>query len=122
MSRELTAEVILAANKLADKDLDILAADRRSVVFCSIEELELILAKTNETQFLRTLSSAIEDKFAGWLLSSVDRELAGGLADQRPSRRFPFDFGDVLPWWSKTRAMLVKSGDEQPVLEVEAGA
>jgi hypothetical protein len=105
MARELTAEVLAAANALADEEHDITNADRRKVVFCYIEEIELVLPKTNEAEFLRTLSACVEDRFEGWLLSSVDRELANQDDAEREGRSFPFDLGNVLPWWTKAKEL-----------------
>ncbi|MCA6111138.1 hypothetical protein [Bradyrhizobium cenepequi] len=103
-------KVIAAANAFADADPDIAAIDRRKVVFCSIEDLEEILSETDEAGFLATLSAAAEEKFDGWLLSSVHRELVEQAGKEQSTRRFPFDLGDVLPWWSMIAALRAERG------------
>jgi hypothetical protein len=45
---------------------------------------------------LRVLSAARSDEFAGWALPSIRRETEGEALQRKP---FPFQLGNVLPWW-----------------------
>jgi hypothetical protein len=103
MAADLREKVIETATNIAkQKDPGIIAEDRRKVVFCSIEELESMLARGDEDSFLSALSAAREDQFKGWALPAVQRQVQ---KEQGEPRKFPFDLGEVLPWWRKTDAL-----------------
>jgi hypothetical protein len=95
-SPELQCQILSGAETLASKDDGISAEDRRTVAFCSISELENILVTSNEDSFLRTMTATGEDRFRGWSLPNIHRELEGKLAKNKP---YPFRLDDVLPWW-----------------------
>jgi hypothetical protein len=99
MSRELQSHVFSIANGLADDEQDILPEDRRSVLFASIQDLEATLARCEEGDFLGILSQAREDRFLGWLLPNIRAELGAGIDARRP---YPFELGEMLPWWAAT--------------------
>ena len=103
MTQELEEQLVAAAATLAQKDQGITAEDRRKVVFCSIQGLESMLANSDEDGFLRTLCASHEDRFAGWLLPNVHREINNDNPVQ--PKLYPFDLGDVLPWWSQFEDM-----------------
>jgi hypothetical protein len=95
-SPELQGQILSDAVMLANKDDEISAKDRRTVAFCSIPELEKMLAMSDEDSFMRTMAAAGEDRFRGWGLPGIHRELEGNLAKNKP---YPFRLDDVLPWW-----------------------
>ena len=96
MSAALQEKVLASAATLAQRDDDIRAEDRRRIVFCSIEDLEATLLTSDEDSLLRALSAARDGGFAGWVLPSIHRETEGKARQRKP---FPFELGDVLPWW-----------------------
>ncbi len=99
MTDDLQEQLYAAATALAaKKDPEITAEDRRKVVFCSIQDLEITIANSHEDSFLRTISAAREDRFSGWMLPNVHREMGGFDAEPKP---FPFEIRDVLPWWGQ---------------------
>jgi hypothetical protein len=100
MSRELQMQVLASAAALATRDNEITEEDRRNVVFCSIEDLEATLATSNEDSLLRAMSAARDGAFAGWVLPAIHRETEGKAQERKP---FPFDLGNVLPWWNEVR-------------------
>jgi hypothetical protein len=63
---QLKEKIISEANALADKEEDIIADDRRTIIFCPIEQLEPIVSRTNEDGFLALLKTSREQKYAGW--------------------------------------------------------
>lgn len=101
MSHELQKEVLSAANALADSDQNIVADDRRKIVFCAIHDLESTLAASNEDSFLQAMTAATrEDRFVGWILPNIHQESQRQTTERKP---FPFKLDDVLPWWKETR-------------------
>ena len=90
----------LAEAMAARKDPAINAEDRRTVVFCSIEDLEITLSRRDEDGFLSDLAKATEDHFMGWMLPNIYSREDGSL-----DRPFPFwdRMSDVLPWWSSSK-------------------
>lgn len=105
LSGDLVPALLSAANDLADKDPNIIGADRRPVLFCAVEELESVLSRTNEVGFLATLTAAHDPKYKGWLLSTIDSHLAKRAGGERITKRFPFKLENVLPWWEKTKTL-----------------
>jgi hypothetical protein len=61
--------------------------------------LETTIANAHEDSFLRTVEAAREDRFSGWLLPFVHREMGGFNAEE--PKLFPFEIRDVLPWWEQ---------------------
>ena len=97
MAPKLQEQVIASATKMAaDKDLEILAEDRRPIVFCAVEDLEYTLINGDEVSFMQSLASAGQDRFVGWVLPDIYRETQGEVEESKP---YPFDVADVLPWW-----------------------
>lgn len=99
MSLRLQREVLSSATLLAQEDPNIVAEDRRPIVFCSIQDLEATLARSDEESFLQTVASALEDRFVGWQLPSIHAERGEKITE----KAFPFDLGKILPWWSKLK-------------------
>jgi hypothetical protein len=96
MLSRLREYVITTATELAESDPDIITEDRRNVVFCSIQELEETLNRSDEDTFFGTLSAARKQHFVGWQLPNIDREIHKGPRNQKG---YPFKLGEVLPWW-----------------------
>lgn len=95
MSHELRGNVIQKAKDKARRYPDISHDDQISIVFCSVEEFERTLLKSNEESFLATVRAAGEPQFSGWPLDRVHDQLHKELEIQKP---FPFNLEDVLPW------------------------
>ncbi len=102
LSRELQEDLLERANALANKDPEILANDRRKVVFCAVQELEGLLMVSDEQRFLGAIAVVTEDRFVGWQLPNVHREIGNDLKEIKP---YPFDPEEVLPTWKKLSAM-----------------
>jgi hypothetical protein len=96
MARDLQQKVLASASKLADEDPNIRTEDRRAIVFCAIEDLEITLRHADEDSFLRALAAVDEDRFVGWVLPNNHRSQKLEKEEPKP---FPFRLGDVLPWW-----------------------
>jgi hypothetical protein len=106
MSGELQDEVLATASDMASRDRLITAEDRRPIVFCAIQDLEVALMESDEASFLRALEAAGENKFRGWVLPNILSEVQHGKSE---AKRFPFQLGEVLPWWddvSKQRKLM----------------
>lgn len=69
-------EVLKRAHILANRKGDEISKDdRRPIVFCNIDDLEFLMARAEEQDFLRVLSLASEPERQGWLLDGIYREL-----------------------------------------------
>ena len=88
--------IVEFAKKLADNEGEIIEQDRRKIAFSSVADFERLLTISDESIFLSTLAAAREGKFAGRSLASIRTEI--DKAEFQP-KQFPFDLGDVLPWW-----------------------
>lgn len=103
MSHGLREKVINQANELADQQgIDV--EDRRYVTFCPIQGLEEILSVANEDDFLATMRSAPDEKYAGWELREVNRHEAEAREPREP-KKFPFKLDGLLPWWDRLQAL-----------------
>jgi hypothetical protein len=88
----------LARGIAAGREPDITAVDQIPIAFCPIDELEQTLSSASDDSFLRTVRAATEERFQGWQLSGVHRELAPDLNHQN---EYPFAnrLPEVLTWW-----------------------
>lgn len=113
MSHPLRASIFDEARRLADEDDNIIAEDRRHVIICPIAELEQVLHRSNEDIFLASLQTAQEERYREWQFREVhrDTEAAQNFGASRP---FPFDLGELLPWWTAIQ-QLVDEGAVQQV-------
>lgn len=102
------------AGKLAAMDPEISERDRRKVLICSIQELEVTLARSDEDAFLRTLTAARDEKYWGWMLSTVLAESKNASESLKP---FPFGPGDVLPWWKATEEIAGRVGSSSTLAQ-----
>lgn len=101
MSNDRQQQVLAMARELAArKDPLIEAQDQRTIVFCSIEDLETTLQRCDEPRFLRDLAAAAEERFTGWMLPNI---YMGG--EDNLDKPFPLidRMAEVLPWWNKFR-------------------
>lgn len=95
MARDLQAHVREIAAALADADPDIIEEDRRPVLFAAVQDFESLLSQTDEEAFLRTLDAGAGDRFLGWILPNISRDL-GPLTERK---KYPFEPDALLPWW-----------------------
>jgi hypothetical protein len=112
MSPDLHKEVLATANGLADDDRDITAEDRRTVVFCAIQDLETALTYSDEDSLLRALTAANEDRFLGWRLPDIRSKIEGDTAEPKP---FPFQLDEVLPWAAKMSSLAADPPPDPPL-------
>jgi len=97
MSRTLQQEVYKRAKDLSTRDFEISEEDQRPVLFCPIQDLEVILPQVNDIDFLTLLKAATEDRFSGWMLPKVIEQMS---LQRDVAKEFPFQMEDVLPWWN----------------------
>lgn len=98
MDRALRASIFQEASNLADQEGDIIGEDRRHVIICPISELEVVLQTSNEDILLASLQAAQREQYVGWQLREIHRDTEGA-RQFGPARAFPFDLGELLPWW-----------------------
>ena len=99
MHRELRTNIMDEARRLADEDGNISGEDRRHVIICPILELEQILHTSHEDTFLASLNLAKDERYIDWGFREVHRE-SEATRNFGESRPFPFDLGDLVPWWN----------------------
>ncbi|MBI5162343.1 MAG: hypothetical protein HY985_00405 [Magnetospirillum sp.] len=92
------AEVFNLAKNMADKASEIIEADRISVTFCPITDLEYTLGTATEISFLEAIAAAAEPRFQGWMLSNVHEQVAPSV---KQDNGYPFEdrLAEVWPWW-----------------------
>lgn len=102
MSDSLRKHVLKDAENLArNKDREILEIDRKSIVFVAMPELERTLSMSTEASFIQALGLTKAQKYRGWRLDSVLKDLVGN--SQHPKKKYPFsdELGNLLPWWDE---------------------
>jgi hypothetical protein len=110
MAKHMQSDVLnLAKSMAAARDPEIIEADQIPVIFCPVDDLELTLCTATEVSFFRSVKAATEDRFHGWQLADVHRQIAPEL---KRVKEYPFKerVADVLPWWS----LLSDTVEEQP--------
>lgn len=55
----------------SERDPEIIEEDQRTVVFASIEDVELTLQATDERLFVERLQAGTEERFRGWVLPNI---------------------------------------------------
>lgn len=105
MNKQLQLHILREAEAMCASEPAILAEDRRPVVFASIEELEATLERGDETGFRNALREAATERFTGWMLPSVFREVETGVPRPYPMAS---RMAEVLPWW----ALVDDDGDQ----------
>lgn len=93
-------DLFQAAEALVADEPDVQTVDKRSIIFCSIEELDEVLAVSDEGEFLETLQKSQLPEFAGWSLNNI-RQPAGSEPLER--KAYPFEIAEVLPLWDAIR-------------------
>jgi hypothetical protein len=88
MSNELRDMVTAMANTMADNDIGIEAGDRKTIAFCSIEEMEVTLQYASPQEFINAARESVSAEFFGWNLSGVHKQLTNG---SNRNNKFPFD-------------------------------
>jgi hypothetical protein len=102
--------VLEKARRLAEeKDPGIIPDDMRPILFCPVEDLEGTLCHGTETSFFDALAAATGDRFAGWSLPNVQRELTGESGNKYPLHG---RLGELLPWWAALEQRKAKLGLE----------
>jgi hypothetical protein len=99
MANDLIDDILDAATKMAAKrDPEILAEDRKPILFSSMTDVETTFAKASKGSFDAAISKAVDENRAGWMLSSSHNEVAREAIETRP---YPFleDMARLLPWW-----------------------
>ncbi|NOX83156.1 MAG: hypothetical protein GXP06_09270 [Alphaproteobacteria bacterium] len=101
MTHDRYARIMAEANTiLAKKEPLMQDVDRRRIAFCDINDLESLICKADKESFVDTISCAASTEKAGWLLTSIHKELR---PENTVNRKYPFseNIADVLPWWNK---------------------
>lgn len=96
MSRGLKDHVLANARARAEQEPGMLLEDQRPVSFAAIQDFESLAQRTDEAGFFRTLAAAKEERFQGWILPNIRRDLEAPLPEVKP---YPFEVGDLLAWW-----------------------
>jgi hypothetical protein len=96
MGGGLRQRIIDEANAMAsEKDPEISNEDKRRPVFCPIQDLEELLAISNEDELLQTFQLAIDERYSGWGL----RQLRTKVGADQPRKDFTFKLSEFFPWW-----------------------
>jgi hypothetical protein len=101
MGLPLQEDVLARAEVISrQRDPEITADDRRTILFVSMADLERLLVTATPATFRAAVALAVTDNRRGWLLSQVHLEVAPEDAVPRP---FPFndDIGELMPWWAQ---------------------
>ena len=106
MSRGLTDHVLANARARAEKEPGMLPEDQRPVSFAAIQDFEGFAQRTDEAGFLRTLAATRQERFQGWILPNVRRDLEPPLPEVKP---YPFEVGDLLAWWNDLEGLEEKA-------------
>ena len=95
--RVLEDAVEMAQNKAPE----IAEEDRKPIIFVTVAELERLLSVATEETLKASISNAISEKYLGWRLDGVHRDL---FKDRKlEMRKYPFanELGTLLPWWDE---------------------
>lgn len=97
-SAELRTAMMAEAEKIAaQKEPEMTAADKRTPLFVSIHELENVMSRSTDNDLLETFRAAAhESQFNGWSIREVR---TAAVPDVRQAKKYPFELGDLLPWW-----------------------
>ncbi len=90
-----------AAKMANEKEPEITEADRRPVIFVAVAELERVLSAATEKTFREAVIKSATDKFLGWRLDSVMKELLGDTVPEKRGYPYADDLGTLLPWWDE---------------------
>ncbi|MGO7867401.1 hypothetical protein ACC676_38520, partial [Rhizobium ruizarguesonis] len=70
--------------------------DMRPPVFCPIQDLDDLLATSDEDKLLTAFRAATQERYHPWGIREVRQREALQLS---ASKTYPFDIGEFLPWW-----------------------
>ncbi|MCO5154075.1 MULTISPECIES: hypothetical protein [unclassified Shinella] len=99
MGGPLRQKLITDAQALAtQKDPEIIAQDMRPPVFCPIQDLDDLLATSDENQLLTAFLAATETQYHSWGIREVRQREASKLSMPKD---YPFDIAEFLPWWGQ---------------------
>ena len=105
LANTLQERVIREAREMADaKDMEILEIDRKPIVFVAIVELERILSSASEVTFKEALAVANSEKYSGWRIDTIHKDLLGQRVPQKREYAFASKQGQLLPWWGNWTA------------------
>lgn len=93
-------QILRRANELADASAhEIPLGDRRPVAFCTISELETVLATATTASLLETVRIGSRER-QGWIFSILHQE-AG--AEKTEPKHYPFEeaLQNLLPWYAR---------------------
>lgn len=99
MTANLLQDEVMAKARamLQEKVPDSLPQDQIPVVFCPVVELENVCQKATNNSFMECVKAASDEKFKGWHLSTVHKELYPDVNENRPYA-FREKISDVWPW------------------------
>lgn len=86
------------ATALCADEPDMVPEDMRDVIFCSIEDIDDVLAVSNEDEFLETLANSQKEEFFGWALTEVRNPYRKVELERKD---YPFTVDELLPLWRK---------------------
>ncbi|MER9410660.1 hypothetical protein [Mesorhizobium sp. M0589] len=98
LTRQHLPAIRAKAVELCADEPDMLPEDMRDIVFCSIDDLDDLLAVSDEDQTLEVLRKALLPQYEGWELANIRRP-----AWEEPLERkaYPFHVAEVLPLWDE---------------------
>lgn len=107
MGGPLRQKLITDAHALAaQKDPDIIAQDMRPPVFCPIQDLDDLLATSDEDQLLTAFRAATDTRYHSWGIREVRQREAPKLS---MTKDYPFDIAEFLPWWGQLPSRKIHS-------------
>ncbi|MCP3369774.1 hypothetical protein [Bradyrhizobium cajani] len=106
-----TDRVFDEARKLAAQiDANITEEDRRSVLFCSIDDFENTLERASEETLIEALRAAVTPEFRGWFLFNVHQQTTAD--DRRNAYPFGRRIAEIVPGWNAEALSASGSDDE----------
>jgi len=91
-------ELRAAAELLVAKEPDMRPEDMRHIIVCSIEELDDVIAVSDEDEFLDTFTKAKTPEFINHAIPTVRQPV---FAAPLPRKDYPFGLSEVIPLWEK---------------------
>ncbi|PJR12755.1 hypothetical protein CEJ86_24495 [Sinorhizobium meliloti] len=100
-SAELRTAMIAEAEKIAaQKEPEMTVDDKRTPLFVSIHELENVMSRSTGDDLLETFRAAAhEARYDGWSIREVR---TAAVEEKRDVKKYPFEPGQLLPWWKDT--------------------
>jgi hypothetical protein len=101
MTADRYDHIISIAETKAAGDPNILPEDKRRVAFCSIEDLENMLATATFDSLIEVLNKAASSEFAGHLLAGLHADLEAPKVEPPRDYAFENELDLLLPWWGR---------------------